>query len=259
MTDSSPVKAISVVLLVAVITSSLVSLAVVALRPAQEINRKLEQTRHVIGLAGLVANSADLSSDQLRELLDLIEVRVVDIDRACFTGEADTGVSTPIPAEFDLARLKQRPRFAEVYLVQGEGRIKRVILPIHGMGMWSRLSGYVALEADLDTIAAATFHEQAETPGLGSQITQPEWLAKWRGKHLYDTSGTVRFAVAAGAVDPASNAALHEVDAISGATVTANAVSATVAYWFGPHAWGPFLQWLRHQPANEQALRMCPP
>ncbi len=55
-----------------------------------------------------------------------------------------------------------------------------------------------------------------------------------------------------GPVDPASAAAAHEVDAISGASVTGNAVTQLVRYWFGPNGYEPFLENLR----NETPVRL---
>ena len=53
------------------------------------------------------------------------------------------------------------------------------------------------------------------------------------------------FRVAAGAVAPSAPAAAYQVDAIAGATMTTNAVTAMVHYWFGPHGFDPFLNNLR--------------
>ena len=80
----------------------------------------------------------------------------------------------------------------------------RVILPIHGQGMWSTLYGYLALEADLNTIAAMSFYEQTETAGLGDQIQRSDWQAQWQGRQLFDGQGDVRFRVAAVAVSARS-------------------------------------------------------
>ena len=107
--------------------------------------------------------------------------------------------------------------------------------------------GYIALEPDFNTIADMTFYEQNETPGLGDQITYPDWLAQWRGRQIYDDHDDLRFAVALTRVEPGSLSAPYEVDALTGATVTANAVTALVHYWFGEHGYRPFLRHLQEQ------------
>ena len=113
--------------------------------------------------------------------------------------------------------------------------------------MWSTLYGLIALEVDLNTIGAVTFYEQAETAGLGDQITRPDWQVKWQGRQLFNNQGEVVFRVAAGPVEEGSTAALHQVDAISGATVTAISVTRLVEFWFGPNGYLPFLNKLKNQ------------
>ena len=47
---------------------------------------------------------------------------------------------------------------------------------------------------------------------------------------------------------PGSATAEFEVDALTGATVTGDAVTNMVHYWFGPHGYRDFLLGLREQP-----------
>lgn len=260
MNNDSPLKAVLVVLLVVLVTSSLVSAAVVLLRPIQLNNQRLEQGRNVLQLTGLLTlQPTPVEQDIIRLYRDL-DTRILDLDTANFSAgldplrlderqaERSPEHSVEIPAPLDLAKLGRRSRYVRVYLVWQDDRLERIILPMHGKGMWSTLYGYLALEADLNTIAEATFYEQNETAGMGDQVTRPDWLARWRGRKIYDEQGDLRFAVAGGRVEPDSTAAQYSVDALTGATVTADAVTALVRYWFGPHGYQPFLEHLRQQP-----------
>ncbi len=121
--------------------------------------------------------------------------------------------------------------------------------------MWSTLYGLVALEADFNTIAAVTFYEQEETAGLGDQIEDPAWQSRWVGRRLFGSGGDFRFRVASGPVDDDSPAATHQVDGLSGATITGNAVTALMSFWFGPYGYGPLLAKLaagEHQVARQE-------
>ena len=102
--------------------------------------------------------------------------------------------------------------------------------------------------ADLNTIAAVTFYEQTETAGLGDQIQNPNWNARWAGRRLYGSGGDVRFRIASGVVDDDSPAATHDVDGLSGATVTGDAVTALVRFWFADEGFGPLIAHLRNDP-----------
>ncbi len=261
MTNDSPLKAILVVLAVALVCSVMVSVAAISLRPIQLAHKLLEQARHVVQLTGLApADSDTLSEEELLALYGRLDARVIDIDGRVFdqdlnpeTFDQRRAVNDPerseeIPAEYDVARLGRRSRFAIAYLVWEGNQLQRMILPVHGQGMWSTMYGYIALDADLNTIASVSFYEQGETPGLGDQILRPDWQAQWQGRRIQDEAGETRFRIATGSVQPGSSAARHEVDALSGATVTANGVTALVSYWFGAHGFQPFLAQLRETP-----------
>lgn len=259
MNTDKPGTALLIVVLVALVCSVLVSASTVGLRPIQERNALIERSRNIVALSGLVEPGQSLSGEEVLAALQQMDARVINID----TGEFDDAIDpdefqpraavldpelgTAIPADLDLAQLGRRSRFEIVYLAYDRGEIARVILPIVGQGMWSTLYGYIALESDLSTIAAATFYEQAETAGIGDRIADPDWLAGWEGRALYAADGSYRFRIAPGPVDPGSAAAAHEVDGISGASVTATAVSRLVRYWFGPHGYAPFLESLRNE------------
>lgn len=256
----SPLKALIVVLAVSLACSILVSTASISLKPIQLLNQKVERSRNIVALTGLVSPDQALSNEDILQAVEQLDVRVVNID----TGEFDTSVdpdkfnaravindpelSVAIPAVDDLARLGRRAHHAIVYFAWEGDELKRIILPIHGQGMWSTLHGLLALEADLNTIAAVTFYEQGETAGLGDQITRPDWQAKWQGRQLFNEQGEVRFRVASGSVAEGSPAARHQVDAMSGATVTGDSVTRLVEFWFGPQGYQTFLKNLEKQP-----------
>jgi Na+-transporting NADH:ubiquinone oxidoreductase subunit C len=257
-------KAFLVVLLVASVCSALVAASVVVLRPIQLNNQLLERSRNIMQLTGMLEQGETLQNDEMLALFKQLDARVVDIDAGVFDEglDADTfdqrraatrlDTSTEIPSDLDMARLGRRSKHATVYLVWQDAEIERIILPMHGAGMWSTLYGLIALESDLNTIAAATFYEQAETPGLGDAITRPDWLALWQGRQVYNKQGELAFGIGPGRIDPSSAAGQHRVDALTGATVTADSVTALVHYWLGPHGFQPFLQKLRDKPPQRK-------
>ena len=260
MSNESPRKALLVVFCVALVCSILVSVAAVSLKPIQLQNQLLERGRNIISLTGLVPVGQAVADDQLLELMGQLDHRLVSLDTGEFDASADPADfdarraasdperSTPVPADLDVAALSRRADQAEVFLVWGDPGLERIILPIHGQGMWSTIYGFLALESDLKTIGAVSFYEQAETAGLGDQIMRPDWQAQWSGRRLFDDQGSYQFGIAAGSVDPSSAAAAYRVDGISGATITGNAVGRIVEYWVGPHGFGPLLDRLTREP-----------
>jgi Na+-transporting NADH:ubiquinone oxidoreductase subunit C len=261
----TPIRALLTVLVTAVVCSTIVSASVVLLRPIQLNNKLLERSGNILQLTGLMPAGDGVEHEELLDLFKSLDARVIDIDGAGLDSEfdpytfdgrkaaADPELSVAIPPGNDLAGLARRSRYQTVYLVWRDGALQRVVLPIRGAGMWSMLYGYIALESDFNTIAGVVFYEQAETPGLGDQIAKPYWQRKWVGKKLYDAAGEMLFHVAEGPVAEGSPAASHQVDALTGATVTANAVTALLRYWFGPNGYGPLLQRMREQPPRQPA------
>jgi Na+-transporting NADH:ubiquinone oxidoreductase subunit C len=256
-------KAVLVVVLVALVCSSLVSAAVVMLRPIQLNNQLLDRSRNIMQLTGLLPDGTAVTDEEMLALFKGLDARIVDLDAAAFDDDVDPytfdkrrAASNPefsvaIPPEYDRTGLGRRSRLAPAFLIWQAEELERIILPMRGNGMWSTLYGYIALESDLNTIADAVFYEQNETPGLGDQITRPDWLAQWQGRQIYDEQGEIRFAVSGGRVDPDSPSAAFEVDALTGATVTADAVTGLVHYWFGQHGFQPFLETLREDPPGK--------
>ena len=78
---------------------------------------------------------------------------------------------------------------AELYRGTGADGGTLYCIPISGYGLWSTLYGFLALEADLDTVRGITFYEHKETPGLGGEVDNPSWQAQWKGKKILDASG----------------------------------------------------------------------
>ena len=101
------------------------------------------------------------------------------------------------------------------------------IIPLRGAGLWDAIWGYVALESDKNTIKGAVFDHKAETAGLGAEITQEWFMNRFVGEKVFDSNGElVGIAVSKTNNDPKDlDKNDHEVDAISGATITGDGVS----------------------------------
>lgn len=255
MSNDSPLKALLVVLAVALVCSVLVSVSAVLLRPIQERNALVERSRNIIGLTGLVESGARLSDEEILDAIEQLDIRLVDIESGVFsdaqdvadydarTARIDPELSAELAPADDTASIGRRENYAVVYLVWDGTGLTRVILPVYGQGMWSTLYGYIALESDLNTIAAMTFYEQAETAGLGDQIQNPEWLAEWPGRRVFDGTDAVRFRVSAGVA-----ASQYEVDGLTGATVTGDAVTRLIRFWLGPNGYTPLIKQMKNSP-----------
>lgn len=120
-----------------------------------------------------------------------------------------------------------------------------MILPIKGYGLWSTLYGFIALEGDLNTVAGIGFYEHAETPGLGGEVDNPLWKAKWEGKKVFDDEGKTALKVIKGPVDSKRAGSEYQIDGLSGATLTSRGVSQLIQFWLGENGFAPFLTKLK--------------
>ena len=127
-----------------------------------------------------------------------------------------------------------------VYLVETDGQLNKIILPVRGYGLWSTLHGYLALEKDGQTVAGLGFYQHTETPGLGGEVDNPRWKALWPGKKVYK-DGNVEIQLVKGSVDPASDSADYQIDGLAGATLTSNGVTNLVQFWLGEQGFQKFL------------------
>ncbi len=248
-------KIVFVAVSLCLVCSLMVSSAAVLLAPIQAAQEQENRRLNVLLAAGLIDEGDE--DVQVNQLFQQIEARIVDLDTGQFTdavnpatfdpraAKRDPNMSDELPDDQDVAGLSRRERYARVYILRDGDAISRIVLPVRAYGLWSTMFAFIALEGDLNTVAAINFYEHAETPGLGDEIEDPDWRAQWVGRQIFDASGQPRLRVIRGRVDPVSPNAIHEVDGMAGATLTGNGVSNMIVFWFGESGFGPFLDNLR--------------
>ena len=101
------------------------------------------------------------------------------------------------------------------------------ILSCYGPGLWGPIWGYVSLEDDFRTVYGALFDHQSETPGLGAEIVTNKFRDQFKGKEIFKDDNLVSVKVVKGGAKDKQ----HEVDALSGATITSTAVQSMIMNW----------------------------
>jgi Na+-transporting NADH:ubiquinone oxidoreductase subunit C len=246
-------KVLLVALVLSLICSAMVAVTTIVLRPMQAQNKWLYKQQNILKVAGLWQPGVSVKK-QSGEL----ETQLVDLQIGWFSDAYDPGSydhfkaakdpvqSIKLSREQDKAGIGRLANYAPVYMVRDrQGVVKTVVLPIYGYGLWSTLFGFVALDIESATVVGLTFYEHGDTPGLGGEIENPNWLAKWQGKALLDEYGNPVIRLVKGHVDVNDPAAIHQVDSLSGATLTARGVENLVHFWLGADGFGPFLQMLK--------------
>ncbi|WP_366931884.1 NADH:ubiquinone reductase (Na(+)-transporting) subunit C [Moritella sp.] len=151
-------------------------------------------------------------------------------------------LSSALTRQQDIASIKRTANVMPVYLVSRDKQLDKVILPVHGYGLWSTLYGFLALENDLNTVVGFGFYSHGETPGLGGEVDNPKWKSVWPGKKIYaEGSMEPKISLVKGMIDPSAAGSEFKIDSLSGATITSNGVTNLVQFWMGENGFATFL------------------
>nr|WP_321463101.1 Na(+)-translocating NADH-quinone reductase subunit C [uncultured Cohaesibacter sp.] len=250
MPADNPVKTVIVAVALCLFCSMIVSAAAVALRPVQAENKVLDKRRNILEVAGLYQPGINVN----KTFKEKIEPRLVDIESGKFSDAADPATydqrsASKDPAQSvkpadDIAGIGRQAKLASIYLIRNEaGEIDKIILPVHGYGLWSTMYGFVALKSDGNEVAGFQFYEQGETPGLGAEVDNPRWRAQWPGKKIYGDDGKVEISVTKTPATPATQS--YHIDSLAGATLTSRGVDNLIHFWMGEQGFKRFLDNLK--------------
>lgn len=202
----SETRSITFTFCLCLVCSLLLTAAATGLKPRQEANARLDRQKNVLKAAGLLSEGEKLKAPEL-EARFLRHIRPVSADREGRPAGED-GENT-----------------LSFYLkTDGEGSgVEGYVLPIESRGLWGKIKGFIALEADGITVSGFTVYSHQETPGLGGEIEKNAFQQGFKGKKILDVAGTFRGLVIA--KGKASEDPEHAVDGISGATLTGSYLS----------------------------------
>jgi Na+-transporting NADH:ubiquinone oxidoreductase subunit C len=238
-----------------VVCAVLVSSAAVGLRQRQDANKKLDQQKNILLAAGLIdgkTNSKEISEtfgDRVEPMLINLDtgapadgnVAEFDAIKAAKSGDDQQR----IVLKEDPARIKTRENDELIYRIKDDsGKTQQYVFPIRGYGLWSTLYGYIALDADMETVNGISYYQHGETPGLGGEVDNPAWKAQWKGKKIYDIAGSGADAKRTVDLKVVKGIAMndHQIDGLSGASITSKGVENMITFWFGPQGYLPFIQ-----------------
>ena len=215
----SDFKVIRFAVLVCLGCSVVVSTAALGLRDRQDANLALDIRKNILKSVGLY--DATMTPEQVNNLFDSqLEGLVLDAEGNVVEGR------DPMTVDAD-----REPDLRRLYRVTEDGQTVAYSFPIQGQGLWSTLYGYFALEGDLNTVKGITFYKHAETPGLGGEVEKEWFQSQFVGKEVRRDGELASVTLVKGGAttkysDPED--LKHYVDGISGATITADAVTLMV-------------------------------
>lgn len=114
-----------------------------------------------------------------------------------------------------------------VFIGEKEGK-KYYVVPMYGKGLWDAIWGFIALDENM-VVQGVYFDHKAETPGLGANIKARYFMDDFTGETIMDGTRYAGINVAKGNNDPVNeDKEDRQVDALAGATITGNGVSAMI-------------------------------
>lgn len=111
----------------------------------------------------------------------------------------------------------------------------KYVVPVKGRGLWGGLWGYIAVNADGQSVYGAYISHEGETAGLGALIAETKFHDLFNDKQLFADSLSTDIALTVVKNGKVENPAC-QVDGITGATLTSNGVAAMLQEGLAPYA-----------------------
>tara|TARA_B100001057_G_scaffold13732_1_gene12931 strand:- start:38276 stop:38986 length:711 start_codon:yes stop_codon:yes gene_type:complete len=202
---------------------TLLSFTRMKLGPIQKVQVEIDTKKKILGA---VMDISALSSDEVLELYNKkMSSLVLDISgNEVLASDGEKLIAEEINIQKNY-KVEKNDRDYPVFIFSDDGStIDYYIFPMFGNGLWDWISGFVALDKDLNKVVGVAFDHKAETPGLGARISSNEIQDRYKGKEIFDGLGNL---VSVRMLKKENNAELdlHEVDGMSGATITANGLN----------------------------------
>jgi len=218
--------AVGMVLIVGALLAFLAS----SLKPNIEENKRIEKQQNILYAMGVNENdessatfvSTTVAGDEFKK--HITKQLVIEGDKVT---EDEKAYLIDVKKEKSKAK-EGGVRRLPLFVGEKDGKTFYVA-PIRGKGLWDAIWGYVAMDENM-VVKGAYFDHKGETPGLGANIKQRYFMDDFIGEHLLDASGNFKGITVAKGNNDAINSDKedHEVDAIAGATITGDGVSAMI-------------------------------
>jgi Na+-transporting NADH:ubiquinone oxidoreductase subunit C len=216
------VRVITFASIICVVCSLVLSATATVLKERQDIAVELDRKMNVLkafGIETIDKTGAKLPKEDVDRYFSE-NISEVYVEKS--TGDV---VESPDPNVLK-AEAKERTHVTRsllpLYIWKEGGEPVKYAFPTSGMGLWSIVNGYIALDRDLATVIGVTFYKHGETPGLGGEVSADWFMSQFAGKTIHDGSSLVQLEVVKGQAPDDSS---YQVDGMSGATMTGNGLN----------------------------------
>ena len=212
-----------------VIVGAILAFFASALKPTIDENKRIEKQQNILYAMGVNENDETsavfISKDKVAEAFSkfITKQLVIEGDKV---SENEKAYLIDLKKEQTLAK-EGNVRRLPLFVGEKDGKTF-YIAPIRGKGLWDAVWGYVAMDANM-IVQGAYFDHKGETAGLGANIKQRYFMDDFIGEHLLKDGSFKGISISKSNNDPKNEDKTdNEVDAIAGATITGDGVSAMI-------------------------------
>lgn len=159
-----------------------------------------------------VVLSPAIEANKINETREKVPGLVLGVEKAlALTQSGDSLDIASRPVQVDKAGRRISYAVFEAFL---KGERAGWVIKSSGQGYADKIELLVGLDANADTISGLFVLDQKETPGLGNKVIETQWRDQFTGK---PAAGTL-------SVTKSGASAPEDIDAVTGATISSNAV-----------------------------------
>lgn len=189
------------------------------LKPMQDENVKNEKMQNILSTVGINVSREEAEKSYKKYIVEELALKI------------DGSINENINPFSDLNLAKELKKDYEdqhfpLYVAEINSE-KYYIIELRGTGLWDAIWGYISLKSDFNTVNGVSFDHKGETAGLGAEITKDWFKESFKDEKIFNSDGKlVGITVLKGNNDPNNiDKDDHEVDAISGSTITGDGVT----------------------------------
>ncbi len=213
------------------VVGSMLAYAASSLKDKISENKRIETQQNILYALGVNENEGTsaifISTDKVAEAFDKFVTKQLVL-QGNEVREDDQAYLINIKSEKEKSKSDDYQRQLPLFVGEIDGKTLYVA-PIRGKGLWDAIWGFVALDENM-VVQGAYFDHKGETPGLGANIKERYFMDDFIGEHLLDASGNFKgIEVSKSNADPKNTDKMdNQVDAIAGATITGDGVTAMI-------------------------------
>ena len=189
------------------------------LKPMQDENVKNEKMQNILSTVGINVSREDAEESYSKYITQELALKMDGTVNESLNPFSNLNLAKELKKDY-------KDQHFPLYIADIDSE-RYYIIELRGVGLWDAIWGYISLKSDFNTINGVSFDHKGETAGLGAEITKDWFKDSFIDEKVFNKQGQlVGITVLKGNNDPNnSDKDDHEVDAISGSTITGDGVT----------------------------------